>query len=133
MTDLDQLEALLAKATPGEWDVAPYYTGTGPDEVCRGMLVVDDDWPIGIISENDPPLGDTLSDDLDLIAALRNAAPDLIAKARRVEALEAALRKIAAECCVPLGADKQMYARWRQLAADRVDIARAALKENTDG
>lgn len=60
------------------------------------------------------------------------SATDLAPLARRVEELEAALRKIAAECCVPVGADKQMYARWRRLAADRVDIARAALKENTD-
>lgn len=88
MTDLDELERLLAEATPGEWKVAPYYTGTGPDEVCRGMLAVDDDWPTGIISENDPPLGESLSDDLDLIVALRNAAPALIAelKALRINA-----------------------------------------------
>ena len=87
----DELETLLAKATQGKWKVSAYYTGTGPDEVCRGMLVLDDDddWPIGIISENDPPMGDTLSDDLDLIVALRNAAPELIAAARRVAELEA--------------------------------------------
>ena len=38
-----------------------------------------------------------------------------------------ALGRIAAECMIPLGTDKQMYARWRKLAVDRVDIARAAL------
>lgn len=50
----------------------------------------------------------------------------------RIAELEGALRKIAAECVVPLGTDKQMHARWRKLATERVDIARAALKEKND-
>ena len=41
--------------------------------------------------------------------------------------LREALETIAAECCIPVGTDKQMYARWRALAASRVDVARAAL------
>lgn len=51
----------------------------------------------------------------------------------RLAEMEGALRKIAAECVVSLGTDKQMYARWRKLATERVDIARAALKEKTNG
>lgn len=39
-----------------------------------------------------------------------------------------ALNQIAAECIVSVGTDKQMYQRWRALAVERVDIARAILK-----
>jgi len=85
MTLLTQLEELAGKATPGSWDIAPYYIGTGPDEVCRGMLVNDGDWPIGIISENDPPLDDTLSHDLSLIVALRNNLPTILSALKAVE------------------------------------------------
>jgi hypothetical protein len=64
--------------------------------------------------------------------------------ADRIEALTAenervreALSKIAAECWVTVGTDAQMYSRWRKLAVERVDIARAALaslpKETTNG
>lgn len=56
------------------------------------------------------------------------------AMSEHIEKLEAdnarlheALETIAAECCIPVGTDKQMYARWRALAASRVDVARAAL------
>ena len=83
----EALERLAALATPGPWGISAYYNGTGPDEICRGMIVTDDDWPIGIISENDPPLGDILSHDLSLIVALRNNLPTIIAalKAQRVD------------------------------------------------
>ena len=80
MTDLiNSLEALAGKVTPGDWAVGPYYIGTGPDEVMRGMILTDGDWPTGIICENDPPLDDTLSFDLDLTCLLRNGLPTIIA------------------------------------------------------
>ena len=80
MTDLiERLEALAGKVTPGDWAVGPYYIGTGPDEVMRGMILTDGDWPTGIICENDPPCGDTLSLDLDLICLLHNNLPTIIA------------------------------------------------------
>lgn len=52
----------------------------------------------------------------------------------RAERLEAALREIAAEASVPVrtwknGINfKKMYKGWRKIAAERIDIARAALK-----
>ena len=80
MTDLiERLEALAWKVTPGDWAVGPYYIGTGPDEVMRGMILTDGGWPTGIICKNDPTCGDTLSLDLDLICLLRNALPTIIA------------------------------------------------------
>lgn len=44
-----------------------------------------------------------------------------------LEEAEKQLKRIAAECVIPLGTAAQMYARWRKLAVDRVDIARAFL------
>ena len=81
----------------------------------------------------------------DLVKRLRDSfvydqqhyAPDpLVAEAAdRIEALTAenerlreALVKVAAECRVPVGNDTVMYVRWRALAVERVDIARAALE-----
>ena len=49
-----------------------------------------------------------------------------LAKAR--EALEG----IGAECLASVGSYKQVYARWRKLAFERVDIARAALEDLRD-
>ena len=86
MTDLiNSLEALAWKVTPGDWAVGPYYIGTGPDEVMRGMILTDGGWPTGIICENDPPCGDTLSLDLDLICLLRNNLPTIIAALKVAE------------------------------------------------
>ena len=86
MTDLiERLEALAGKVTPGDWAVGPYYIGTGPDEVMRGMILTDGDWPTGIICENDPPCGDTLSLDLDLICLLHNNLPTIIAALKLAE------------------------------------------------
>jgi len=59
----------------------------------------------------------------------RNAADRIEAQAAEIERLREALKSIAAECSLPVGTDKQMYARWRKLAVERVDIARAALGE----
>lgn len=93
---LDELEALLAKATGGEW------FRTGPlseEESCRNGGV-----PAGLISVlrgDDPEEIDLLdelgADNIDLIAALRNAAPALIAAARRVGVLEKALEPFITE------------------------------------
>jgi len=86
----------------------------------------------------------------DLVKRLRDSfvydqqhyAPDpLVAEAAdRIEALtaenerlRAALSKIAAECWVTVGTDAQMYSRWRKLAVERVDIARAALAKPMKG
>jgi len=44
------------------------------------------------------------------------------------ERLREALKDIGAECWVSLGSDEEMYRGWRAVAAERVDIARAALK-----
>jgi len=58
---------------------------------------------------------------------LAEAADTVEAQAAEIERLRAALSKIAAECWVTVGTDAQMYSRWRKLAVERVDIARAAL------
>lgn len=89
VTSLDALEALLAKATPGEWEfqTCPFdnysYTLSAPAAKGNYSHVIAD------ICLRDPAKANAA-----LIVALRNAAPDLIAKARRVEELEAALGEI---------------------------------------
>jgi hypothetical protein len=94
MTDLDELEALLAAATQGEWkagraDMATIVEGYESKWIyADGHAVavasgrISDDWDVVMANAN-------------LIAALHNAAPDLIAAARRVKVLEEALRPFA--------------------------------------
>ena len=62
------------------------------------------------------------------IETAHQAADTIEAQAREIARLREALEIIAAECCIPVGTDKQMYARWRKLATKRVDVARAALE-----
>ena len=75
MTDLDALEAVLAKATQGEWENHRYWVRVGRSPVAQLPL----DGPMNAAA----------------IAALHNAAPALIAEHRallaRVEALEEAI------------------------------------------
>ncbi len=59
----------------------------------------------------------------------RQLTTKVFEQAAEIERLREALKSIAAECSLPVGTDKQMYARWRKLAVERVDIARAALGE----
>jgi len=93
-----RVRELSAKAAGGEWWVMAYYLSTGtPDEKVFGYLVHDDEMPTGVIDEREAPAGqDSLSHDLDLIAALcSEPARDRIAKAldllERVEAGDAGL------------------------------------------
>lgn len=74
--NLDDLRAKVAKATPGEWCVLPYYIHGGtPDEVTRGYVVTDDEMPTGVIDEREAPAeNDSISYDLDAIVAIINAA-----------------------------------------------------------
>lgn len=88
MTDRNELERLLAAATPGPWGIAAYYTGTGPDERCHGMIVSDGDWPTGVIDENESPTSDSLSHDLALICFLRNNVQHYLSLMDEVERLE---------------------------------------------
>ena len=96
MTDRNELEKLLAAATEGPWEIAAYYTGTGPDERCHGMIVSDGDWPTGVIDENESPTSDSLSHDLALICFLRNNAHHYLSLMQEVERLREALKPFAA-------------------------------------
>ncbi len=87
MTDRNELERLLAAATEGPWGIAAYYTGTGPDERCHGMIVSDGDWPTGVIDENESPTSDSLSHDLALICFLRNNAQHYLSLMGEVDRL----------------------------------------------
>jgi hypothetical protein len=99
--DLDQLEKLYNKATPGKWEYRamggastvlceqkPVRHDTGVPgfgysdrRYCLGYVFVDD--------ENEVRRDFILlsHDDAELIAALRNAAPELIQRVRKLEAL----------------------------------------------
>ena len=74
--DLDALEALLARATPGEWQY-------GEDHRSHWVLAGDDS-----IAYEDVTLGGhgPDRDDMRAIAALHNAAPALIAELRALQA-----------------------------------------------
>lgn len=160
MTDLDELEALLAKATPGEWHLCQHLKGVEEDAGCscgyRGVVFGPEKDGFAVFQPgHDPsPTGEEFTEpqrypreteitNSQFIVALHNAAPDLIAKARRVERLEAILRAIIEYYedrawgtdapghahKVPgvwdgTGKDCEWCAAW--------NAARAALKENTD-
>jgi hypothetical protein len=88
MIDLDKLEALLAKATPGEWSV----DGLGikrmnpPDSIARACIVIED--------------REAKRDNLAAIVAAHNATPELLAELRRLRRMEAAIGEaLAAEGC----------------------------------
>lgn len=105
--DLNEIEGLLAKATPGEWFEGGWggicqkpshkdrsHPGPRGDDPCVYTKVKYDCG--GIASDNGDAVVSTeydelvLSDgDAALIVALRNAAPSLIATAREAEALRA--------------------------------------------
>ena len=96
--NIDEIKAVLAKATPGPVHVAVYWSGNGPDEQCYGMLQQDDgEFPTGIIDENPAPgCSESLSHDLDLYALLHNTAPALIAE---LEALRAENGRLRDDAC----------------------------------
>lgn len=160
MADLDQLEALLAKATPGEWRVIEYDCGDTPHYDHNGpcpSIQADDQQDCAIVhwdgfkqSYWSSANGNQrqIEANAALIVALRNAAPDLIAKARRVEELEAEnddlkssviafggpwAVKYAEEFGLPPGHLHPTHYDILQNAGARMDgFSRAALKENTD-
>lgn len=72
MIDIDEIERLLAAATPGDWRT---------EELDQGVQIWCGSYYIG-------ETRDYTGDDAALIVALRNSAPTLIAAARRVEVLE---------------------------------------------
>ena len=70
--DIDEIERLLAAATPGDWHT---------DELDQGAQIWCGSYYIG-------ETRDYTGDDAALIVTLRNSAATLIATARRVEVLE---------------------------------------------
>lgn len=136
MTDttasLDALEALLAKATPGEWKAAAFSSAVGcpitaqPDPKRNTVVLA------GVHGAFRDDYAAEVQANAALIVALHNTAPALIAKARRVEALEAALRDIADRPGEGVeyfpGHGDEVISECRHMEL----IARAALKENTD-
>ena len=89
MDNLEELERLLAKATPGEW-IAQSTDTEGPDygvcivaENLGGLVAAALPWP----TEIDKGDFARVEANAALIVALRNAAPSLIATAREVEGL----------------------------------------------
>lgn len=98
MTDnLEELERLLEKATPGEWIAA-----AKPSRIVGWPIVSEQGRAIGSVNYVDPagfaPANAALNDEAKanaaLIVALRNAAPSLIATAREVEGLRAEVARL---------------------------------------
>lgn len=131
-TSLDALEALLAKATPGEWKAAPFSSAVGcpitaqPDPKRNTVVLA------GVHGAFRDDYAAEVQANAALIVALRNAAPDLIAKARRAEELEAAAIALRDDLLLRAQIDIRDGAKivnasngvWRRF--------NAALKENTD-
>lgn len=78
-SDLSRIEGLLEKATPGDWQDNAYTNGSG------AFVEADEE---GVILDTYGPLRES---NAALIAALRNAAPELLALARRAMELTDAL------------------------------------------
>ena len=74
MIDLDELEKLEREATPGPWKIAITKVPSG-----------DGEWEYQLAAERGHAAGDPYSD-FELIAATRNALPDLIAELRMLRA-----------------------------------------------
>ena len=90
MIDLEELAALESKATPAPWHRVPANKAETPFVLAHGE---------GDSIASFEPCGPWVSgkqaiDDLDLTVALRNAAPELIASARRVVELEKDKREL---------------------------------------
>lgn len=66
-----ELERLSKAATQGVWEISAYYTGTGPDEKCHGLVEVED-FPIGITDE-EGATAESLSPNLEFVTTLVNA------------------------------------------------------------
>ncbi|MFZ5744431.1 MAG: hypothetical protein ACOY7T_08135 [Pseudomonadota bacterium] len=98
--DLEELERLLAKATPGDWVAA-----AKPSRIVGWPIVSQQGRAIGSVNYVDPagfaPANAALNDEAKanaaLIVALRNAAPFLIATAREVEGLRAEVARLTDE------------------------------------
>lgn len=73
--DLDALEALLAKTTPGEWEATTYSNYAGWSIYAHGAGCIAERW-YATGQQDEIPRNDLL------IAALHNAAPALIAELR---------------------------------------------------
>lgn len=94
---LDELEALLEKATPGEWTIVSLSMEDGSLSVGRA-----DDRFLVASFHNGASINDVLLSrfpeaqhaNADLSCALRNAAPVLLAAARREKRLREALMKL---------------------------------------
>ena len=74
-----------------------------------------------------------LDRDMEVVNRARKLLPTILTALEALPVMREALSKIAAECWVTVGTDAQMYSRWRKLAVERVDIARAALAKPMKG
>lgn len=118
--DLDALEALEAKATAAPWSVHSSDVWSGDGETPLQPLYR----AIRESGSRAPRLSEYQEDDNSaFIAALRNAAPALIAAARRAEQLREALQEIARPGMDVSGKD------WAQRELSRrMKLASAALE-----
>lgn len=118
--DIDKLKELLAEATPGPWEYRPYEYDDwgyvrGPEVEmsfgpCKPIVAIareggnEEDY-----SEHRQNKTDPYAPNAAIIVALVNAAPALIAKAERVDALMDLIRR--AQLNVP-----QYYVDWHEAA-----------------
>src|SRR5689334_14439323 len=111
MTDYTELERLEAAATKGPWHAVNYADTwinlqDGPDYSDADLLgsCLDDNE-----YKRDVPFGQAVANG-DFIAAIRNAAPALIAKARAYDALLAANERLAKHIDDINGEAEKVYA-----------------------
>lgn len=112
MTDnLEELERLLVKATPGPWESI---AEVGVENFANSIYAPAGDWD-GLLLARVDQNGST--ENAALIVALRNAAPSLIATAREVEGLRAEVARLTEACDLWawLGTNKNIelrHSRW---------------------
>lgn len=131
--DIDRIEELLAKATPGEWRIGRGKSGLSVAALAgKCQQVAASSWHN--FSEHYPTEAQTVAN-FEAIVALHNAAPALIAAARENERLRGALvtAMIPIEAILLSGADAAHCQSVRDALHDAVSTARASLSTAKQG
>lgn len=129
MIDLDELERLLAEATPGPW----HLPGGARLQGVVSAMIGERDAQVADAS-GEAPQHDSAGRDVVavqranaiLIAAMRNALPELLAAARERDAL----RQRVSDLRFALGDNAGWFDRARKAEAERDDWRRAAKYQN---
>lgn len=117
--ELDELERLLAKATPGPWDAHDYAEGGAGDRRYQiqeraGARRYDKTGSVlGYFEDEQVPTPEARAN-ARLVAAMRSALPALIAKVRAAEELAGVVDDYGGRCIPEIGAAWDAYRKAGQ-------------------